>query len=221
MVGDNDLIAINGMEVTGRMARELGLLGQAFLDDDLSAGATARAALQDKQAAHRTPVQKVVDDIGSIRTASETEEQEDKLPDAYSTTTQGLREAVEAGHMSAHEATVYDTLAAEMAMTNINAVEAATLHLDLATGQISEQDVDAQTKQTLDRYEAEVIKASEKAVVNEVGPEGLQFIRETMRSSPDVYLAARNFAVMRATGQSQGLTWSDFVRDVRGYMGHG
>jgi hypothetical protein len=222
MVGDKDLIVVDGMEVTGKMARELGLLGQAFLDDDLSAGATARAALQDKQAAHRTPVQKVVDDMGSInKTTSETEEQGDKLPDAYSKTTQGLREAVEGGHMLANEAVVYDTIAAEMAMNGFDPLEVADVTLQLAIGDMDPDTIDAGTKQTLERYEKQVTDAAQKAVCDEVGQDGYGYIKQAMNTSPEVYFAARDFAVRRATGQAAGLTWAHFMEDVREYLGHG
>lgn len=229
MVGDNDLITVDGMEVTGKMARELGLLGRVF-DEKLSYGAAQRAALQEKQAAHQriTPEQRVLNELGAIPrddsgdavNAPLEDGRGDQTPATYTETTKGLREAVEGGTMSADEAVVYDTLAAEMAMAEIDAVEAAEMQLRLQTGEIDQSDVDPDTKQTLERFEKQVTDAAQKAVVEEVGHEGFNFIQQAAQSSPEVNHAVRNFAIMRATGRSEGLTWADFLRDAKDYLGH-
>jgi len=227
MIGDNDLITIGGMEVTGKMARELGLLSRVF-DEGLSSGAAARAALQDKQSAHRTPQEKALDALRSIPadtpagadTTVDTDTTVDAENSAYAETSKGLREAVESGTMSADEAVIYDAMAAEMAMTEIDVLDVAELQRGLHTGEIDQQDVDPDVKQTLERFEQQVTDAARKAVTEEIGQEGFHFIQRAAQSSPEVDSAVRDFAVMRATGRANGLTWSDFLQDVRDHRGY-
>jgi hypothetical protein len=201
-VGDDDLIAVNGMEITGKMARELGLLNSVF-DAPLSSGEAARANLQDRQRAHGQALEEA-------RSGDQDSEQQQAE--------ENLRVAVEDGRMTAEEATVYQTINAEMAMKGIEASEVVEMHDGLMSGEVDLQDVDPETRQTLERYESQVEDAARKAVVQEVGPEGFEFLEQTANTSPEVNEAIRNFAIMRATGKANGLTWGDLLQDVREFM---
>ena len=120
--------------------------------------------------------------------------------------------------MTAEEATVYQTINAEMAMKGIETSEVVERHDGLMSGEVDLQDMDPETRQTLERYESQVEDAARKAVVQEVGPEGFEFLEQSANNSPEVNEAIRNFAIMRATGKANGLTWGDLLRDVREFM---
>ena len=201
--GDDDLIAIDGMEIKVKQAREMGLLNKQFAEDGgLSAGNAAQAAHQrsDQQS----------DQQQSEQTGTGNTE--------YDTAMAGLNDAIEEGSMEYGEAQAYDTSIAQIAMSGLS-VEHAVETLDgLASGDVDATAVPSETKQMLNDIQGNVQKAATQSAKTELGREGFDVLQRAASVSPEVNAALRSYAIMRATGKADGVTWSDFLEDVQAHL---
>ena len=203
---DNDVVTIDGVEVKAGLAREMGLLGEVFkpvrspeeLDPNLSSGAAA----QQQQQAQET-------ETTTGTTGNE----------AYDTAAEGLNAALEAGTMEFAEAQSYDTVNAQMAMANINVDDAVDTLSELEAGTKSELDIGSENAAMLKDAQTKVTEAATQSAVAELGQESFDMIRQAAAVDGEVNEAVRNYAIMRATGRADGLTWSDFLEDVKAHIG--
>lgn len=199
-IGDNDLVVIDGMEITGKMAREMGLLGRVF-DEPLSSSALAKGATDAQQA----------------RVADEPTKQETGVPD-YDDAIARLEAEIDNGTMTLEEAREYDTSLAQIAMSGLS-VDAVVDTLDgLASGTVDATEVPGDVKSMIRDVETSVTEAATASVKSEIGGEGFAELQRAAAASPEVNAAIRNYAIMRATGRAEGITWSDFLADVRDHL---
>jgi len=194
-LADGDLVTIDGIEVTAKLAKELGIIDQVFapirspaeLDKPLSLGAAANAA---QQAAPE------VDPV-----------------------TAGLDAAVEAGDMTTQEANIHSTAVGELALAGFDVDQGVALIEQVAKGETSDMTADQQ--QVATAVEAMVTQAATTAAQAELGQTAFTYLQRTAVSSPDVAEAVRGYAIQRATGRTEGATWSDLYADIVAHMSGG
>ncbi|MCA1807341.1 MAG: hypothetical protein LC687_05780, partial [Actinobacteria bacterium] len=120
--GDEDLIAIGGMEIKVKQAREMGLLNRQFPEDGgLSAGNAAQAAHQRVDQQAEQPEQEQPQGTGNLD---------------YDTAMAGLNEMLEAGSMAYDEAQTYDTSVAQIAMSGLSVEHAIETVQGIASGEV-------------------------------------------------------------------------------------
>ena len=202
-LNDDDLVEVDGMSIKASMARELGLMGEVFkpirspeqLDQDLSSGAAAQQQQPQQQ-----------------------QTQEGSGYEEYDNAAAGLNEALEAGHMEFEEAQSYDTILAQTAMAGLNVADAVQTLDELAAGTKSQLDVGSENAMMLKDAEDKVTQASTQSAMAEIGQEGFETIRQAAKVSPEINEAVRGYAIQRATGTTDGATWSDFLADVQAHL---
>lgn len=200
-LNDDDLVKVDGMDIKVSLARELGLMDEVFrpvrspeqLDPSLSAGS---AAQQQQQQA---------EDKGTGH-------------EEYDTAAVGLNEAIEAGHMEFEEAQAYDTILAQTAMVGMSVNDAVQTLDDLASGTKSQMDIGSENATMLRDAETKVTQAATQSAQAELGQEGFNAIRQAAAVSPEVNAAVRGYAIQRATGKTDGATWSDLLADIRAHL---
>jgi len=185
---DSDLVTIDGVQVRASMARELGILDQAFspirtpeqLDASLSLSAAAQGA--QKPAPALT----------------------------------GLEAAVDAGNMSAQEASVHGTAMGELTLAGLSPEEGIEIINRVASGDDADLTVDQRQVATV--VEKHVTTATTEAAQQELGMEAFSYLQQAAAASPEVDQAIRNYAIQRATGKTNGVTFSDLYADVVDHM---
>jgi hypothetical protein len=200
-LNDDDMVEVDGISIKASMAKELGLMGEVFkpvrspnqLDPNLSAGAAAQQQEQQQES----------EGTGYVE---------------YDTAAKGLNDAIEAGHMEFEEAQSYDTILAQTAMAGMSVNDAVQTLSDLASGTKSQMDIGSENATMLKDAETKVTSAATKSAKTELGREGFDVIQRAASVSPEVNAALRSYAVMRATGKADGVTWSDFLGDVQAHL---
>lgn len=204
---DNDIVTVDGIDIKASMARDMGLLGEVFSPikspDQLDPGLNSGAAAQNQQ---QQSDQGTGADTGTGNAA-------------YDEAAAGLNEALEAGTMELAEAQAYDTTMAQMAMANINVDDAVNTLSELSAGTVSELDIGSENATMLRDAETKVTEASTKSAMSELGQEGFNDIQRAAQVDPEVNAAVRNYAVMRASGKTDGLTWADLAADIQEHLG--
>lgn len=208
---DNDIVTVDGIDIKASMARDMGLLGEVFspikspdqLDPGLNSGA---AAQQQQQQSDQGTGADTGADTGTGHAA-------------YDQAAAGLNEALEAGTMELAEAQTYDTTMAQMAMANMNVDDAVNTLSELSAGTVSELDIGSENATMLRDAETKVTEASTKSAMSELGQEGFNDIQRAAQVDPEVNAAVRNYAVMRASGKTDGLTWADLAADIQEHLG--
>ena len=207
-LNDDDMVEVDGISIKASMAKELGLMGEVFkpvrspeqLDPGLSAGA---AAQQQEQQQQQQQQQQESEGTGYVE---------------YDTAAKGLNDAIEAGHMEFEEAQSYDAILAQTAMAGMSVDDAVQTLSDLASGTKSQTDIGSENATMLRDAEAKVTSAATKSAKTELGREGFDVIQRAASVSPEVNAALRSYAIMRATGKADGVTWSDFLEDVQAHL---
>ena len=203
-LNDDDLVKVDGMDIKASMAKELGLMDEVFkpvrspeqLDPGLSAGSAAQQQEQPQQQ----------------------QESEGTGYEEYDNAAKGLNDAIEAGHMEFEEAQSYDTILAQTAMVGMSVDDAVQTLSDLASGTKSQMDIGSENAAMLKDAETKVTSAATKSAQAELGREGFDVIQRAASVSPEVNAALRSYAIMRATGKADGITWSDFLGDVQAHL---
>lgn len=196
-LSDTDIVQVDGMEITAKMARELGLMGRVF-DESLSTGATAAAA-----EAHAAKAQS---------------------PDAAKSATgnadldgvvDGLNEALEDGSIGLEEAQIYEAAFGEVALSGLSLEHAIETLEGIEDGTVDANAVPADVRANLSAVEGRITDAATKSAKAELGSETFNWLQSAATSNADVSNAIRQFAFERATGQAPGITWADFAEHVR------
>ena len=202
-LNDDDLVKVDGMDIKASMAKELGLMDEVFkpvrspeqLDPGLSAGSAAQQQEQPQQ-----------------------QESEGTGYEEYDNAAKGLNDAIEAGHMEFEEAQSYDAILAQTAMAGMSVDDAVQTLSDLASGTKSQMDIGSENAAMLKDAETKVTSAATKSAKTELGREGFDVLQRAASVSPEVNAALRSYAIMRATGKADGITWSDFLGDVQAHL---
>ena len=198
-IADTDLVEIEGMQVTAKMARELGLMGQVF-DADLSAGAAAKAAQV------QTTEQQAQEDNSATGHAE------------FDQAVEGLNASIEAETMTLEEATEMHTALGEIALADMSVSEAVEMIDGINEGVVSPLEVGSDKQAMLQSVESKATAAATKSAQSELGAEGFERLSTIAQADPEVNAAIRSYAIMRATGKTEGITWNDFLADVEDHI---
>jgi hypothetical protein len=194
-VADTDLINIQGMEVTYKMAKEMGLVGMHKPDEGLTAAS----------AAQRTPeVSPTGSQTGNI---------------GYDATVDGLAAQVEAGVMKYDEASQYETALGQVALAGLTVTEVTETLDGIADGSIDPAMLPSDQRQVVENLETKVTEASTKSVMSEIGQEGFDRLSQIAAGDAEFSEVLRNYASMRALGKADH-TWSQFLVEAEAWS-HG
>lgn len=194
-IGDDDLITVQGMEVTGKMARELGLLGTVF-DESLSAGAAAQAA------AAKAEAPKAKESSGH---------------EGYDQTTAALNAAIEAEVMTVEEATEYHTAVGEIAMADLTVTEVLDTINARDAGTLDPSEISQEHRAVIENAERVVTETATQSAKRELGPQGFNRLAEIARSNAEFNEVLRGFAVHRALGKADH-TWAEFLAEAEEFV---
>ena len=194
-VADTDLISIQGMEVTYKMAKEMGLLAAHKPDEGLSAAS----------AAQRTP------EVSP--TGSQTGH------DGYDATVDGLAAQVDAGVMKYDEASQYETALGQVALAGLTVTEASDTLDGIADGSIDPAMLPADKRQVVENLQTTVSDAATKSVMSEIGQEGFDRLSQIASGDAEFNEVLRNYASMRALGKADH-TWGQFLEEAEAWS-HG
>jgi len=205
-LNDDDMVKVDGMDIKASLAKELGLMDEVFkpvrspeqLDPGLSAGSAAQ-----QQQEQQDQQQQESEGTGYVE---------------YDTAAKGLNEAIEAGHMEFEEAQSYDAILAQTAMAGMSVDDAVQTLSDLASGTKSQTDIGSENAAMLKDAETKVTSAATQSAQAELGREGFDVLQRAASVSPEVNAALRSYAIMRATGKADGITWTDFLGDVQAHL---
>lgn len=179
-LNDNDIVVVDNMEVTAKMARELGLLGQVF--DEQLGPQSGRVRTEE------------VKPVVVVKTGYE----------LYDTTSERLAEQTESGVINTHEAQVYDTAVAELAMTGLG----VDTIVGVSNGDIREGELTTEMQATATRIENNVREASTKAAMSELGKPAFDALSNLAAANPEVGVIVERYAIDRAQGKAAGVTWA-------------
>jgi hypothetical protein len=127
--------------------------------------------------------------------------------------------AVDAGQMTADEAQVYDTTMAQMELAGMDADTAVAMVDAIEAGGHEALDVDSDKAALLTHAQTQVTEAATQAALGEIGQDGFSYLQRAAEMSPEVNAAIRGYAIQRATGEANGLTWRDLMADVKAHLG--
>lgn len=192
-IADDDIVLVDGMELKASMARELGLLNKAF-DDGLSVGAAARAA-----AAHRETTME----------ATQPETSADPIAAALNT-------EVDEGRMSYEEAETNYVAAGELQLAGLSLDEGLEVIEKVRNGETF--DLPTDQVHVAQAVEARVTEAASASAKAEIGPDAFAYLQQAAATSQEVNEAIRGFAIRRASGRAEGLTWADLHADVVAHL---
>lgn len=194
-LSDNDIIAIDGMELRVKHARELGLLDRVF-DEQLNA-ASARQREPQNEAEDAKPV-------------SNTGHEE------YDTAVNRLNEHLESGTMEFDEASTYDTALAEVAMSGLSMEHAIETAQGLEDGSVDAADVPGDVRAMVEQVRTNVTKTATETAMRELGKEGFDALSQLAAVHPGVNASIERYALDRMRGLHKGITWpelADFLRE--------
>lgn len=197
----NDLINLEGMQMTAAQAREMGLLGHAFGDAGLNSASPTRQS--DEPKPEQETVQK-----------SETGHA------AYDEAIDALNAMIDEGSMSFEEGQVYDASLAEIAYAGLQVDEVANTLSGLADGSIDEADVPADVRAMAAHVETQVTQAATKAAINELGKPAFDALTNMAETHAGVAEVIQRYAVDRAQGRHEGVTWADLYADINDELGN-
>lgn len=191
-VADNDLISIQGMEVTYKMAKEMGLVNPHKPDTGLSVG-------------------NAVPEV-----SPEVSKGSDTGHDGYDATCDLLDAQIESGAMQHAEAGQYATALGQMALAGLTVTEASETIDGIADGSIDPNMLPADQRQVVENLQTTVTEASTKSVINEVGQEGFNRLAQIASGDAEFNDVLRNYASMRALGKAEH-TWSQFLTEAEAW----
>lgn len=198
-LNDTDVIAIQGMELQVKQARELGLLSEVFPDEDLSAHA-ASTAVEKQAAAETTP---------KSNTGNQT----------YDAAVDGLNAALDAGDITFEEASGYDTAVAQVAHAGLSVDHVAETLDGIEDGTVDPDAVPADVQSILRNAETQVTTSATQSILAEIGQEGFDYLQAAAAQNPGVNRALRTYAIDRASGRAGGVTWAEFARHIADELG--
>ncbi|QFT72174.1 hypothetical protein [Ruegeria sp. THAF33] len=203
-LSDTDVINVQGMSMKVAQAKELGLLNTVF-DEGLSFGAAQRAAQDHQSQTQETPEETPRSDTG--------------FPE-FDTVVDGLNAALDDDIMTMGEAQVYEAAFGQIAMSGMSVDEVTETMRGLADGSVSELDVDGSTRAMFANVQSTVTEAATQSAMQELGPDGFDFLKQAAFTNPGVDRVVRQFAVDRAAGRADGITWTEFAQHIREQLGH-
>ena len=201
-LSDTDVIEVQGMSMRVAQAKELGLLNTVF-DDGLSLGAARRAAQE--HSAEPVPEENQGSNTGHAE---------------YDNVIDGLSASLEDEIMTPEESATYETAFGQIAMSGLSMDEAFETVRGLSDGSLSELDVPSDTRAMLTNVQNTIDEAATQSALKELGQEGFEFLQQAASTNAGVDRVIRQFAVDRAAGQADGITWADFAQHIREQLGH-
>lgn len=203
-LNDEDVIEIQGMSMKVTQARDLGLLDAVF-DEQLSIGAARRAAQEHGNAQDQSPEETQGSNTGNAE---------------FDTVIDGLNASLDDSIMSMGEAQTYETAFGQIAMSGMSVEEAVDTMRGLADGSVSELDVGGDKTAMLSSVETSITEAATQSAMQELGQDGFDFLKQASATNPGVDRVVRQFAVDRAAGRADGITWPEFAQHIREQLGH-
>ena len=191
-LNDNDLVEVDNMQITAKMAREMGLLGNVF-DAELSMSAAQE---------HQTK-------------ADQTEEKSNTGNEAYDSAIDSLNDHLEDGSMTYEEAAQYEDALGEVALGGISIDHLVETIDGLADGTVAVNAVPADIKHIAEGVESKVTEAATSTAVNELGQDAFDDLSNMASLHPDVNNVIRKYAIDRAQGKHGGVTWAELHQDLR------
>ena len=192
----NDIVNVDGMELTVQQAREYGVLDSLFSGEAPKMASPNQAAQQEAEAQGRPkPAEGTLGDHNDLAAT--------------------LSEQVESGNLSADEAQAYDLVGANLEMAGMNYQSAVDLHYGLEEGTVNSNDVDPQQIQLVQDQANRVRAAATTSIISEIGAEGFNELEAMAAAAPGVKDVLERFAVDRATGQTEDITWGDLLEHLR------
>lgn len=202
---DDDLVTVDGVQMSARMAREYGVLDKVFnpsrTPDQLDPGLNAGSATQQAGQTRQDP-----EDNSTEKTGHE----------GLDTLADDLNKAVESGEMEPEEAHGYYNAVGELALAGLNMDQGIELISKIQSGETA--DIPSDHQHVAAAVERGVTEAATRSAQSELGPQAFEFIRTATESSREVADSVRGFAIRRATGRANGLTWADLYADVVDHM---
>ncbi|MEP4247672.1 hypothetical protein [Tateyamaria sp.] len=192
LLQDDDLITVDGVQLSARAAREYGLIPTAFNPS-------------------KSPDQ--LDPKFGIGTASQAAEEKQRPStghEGYDAISSDIMDRVEAGVLEGEEAFEYDLAVATVAGADLTITEVVEIIDGINSGELSALNVDANTRQIAQSVEQRVTRTATKAAINELGQQGFDRLSQMASASSVVDQAIRQYVSMRALGRSSD-TWSDFL----------
>ncbi|WP_171134938.1 hypothetical protein [Ruegeria sp. HKCCD7221] len=201
---DSDVINVQGMSMKVAQAKELGLLNAVF-DEGLSIGAAQRAAQEHSSVVVETLEEPKGSDTGHAE---------------FDSVIDGLNASLDDSIMTMEEAKTYETAFGQIAMSGMSVDEVIETMRGLADGSVSELDVDGDTRAMFANVQSTITEAATQSAMQELGPDGFDFLKQASATNPGVDRVVRQFAVDRAAGRADGITWTEFVQHIREQLGH-
>ncbi|GAA6159717.1 hypothetical protein NBRC116589_18910 [Ruegeria sp. HU-ET01832] len=201
---DSDVINVQGMSMKVAQAKELGLLNTVF-DEGLSIGAAQRAAQEQAAAVDETPEEPTGSDTGHAE---------------FDNVIDGLNTSLDDSIMTMEEAQTYETAFGQIAMSGMSVDEVTETMRGLAEGSVSELDVDGSTRAMFANVQSTITDAATQSAMQELGQDGFDFLKQASDTHPGVDRCVRQFAVDRAAGRADGITWTEFAQHIREQLGH-
>ncbi len=199
-LNDTDVIDVQGMTMKVSQARELGLLNAAF-DEQLSIGAAHRAAQEHSDAQEQSQ--------GSNTGNAE-----------FDSVIDGLNTSLDDSIMSMEEAQTYETAFGQIAMSGMTIDQVTETMRGLADGSLSETEVPGDTQAMFANVQSTITQAATQSALQELGQDGFDFLKQASDTHPGVDRCVRQFAVDRAAGRADGITWAEFAQHIRKQLGH-
>ena len=200
-LADNDLINVEGMQMTAAQARDLGLLGKVFNDESLSAGSAAQRA-------------------GDSEVHEEATQRSNTGHAAYDEAIDSLNASIEEGAMTVEEGQVYDTSLAQIAYAGLEVDAVADTLSGLADGSLDETDVSSDVRAMATHVEAQVTEAATKAAVRELGKPAFDTLAQMAETHSGVAEVIRQYAIDRAQGRHEGVSWAELYADLNDQLGN-
>jgi hypothetical protein len=201
---DSDVINVQGMSMKVAQAKELGLLNTVF-DEGLSIGAAQRAAQEHSSVSEETPEEPKGSDTGH---------------DEFDNVIDGLNASLDDSIMTMEEAQTYETAFGQIALSGMSVDEVTETMRGLADGSVSELDVDGSTRAMFANVQSTITEAATQSAMQELGQDGFDFLKQASDTHPGVDRCVRQFAVDRAAGRADGITWTEFAQHIREQLGH-
>lgn len=197
-LADNDLINVEGMQMTAKQARDLGLMGRVFKDDAEPNSKPADAPEEETETGAKS-------DTGHAE---------------YDAAIDSLNQLIEEGSMTMEEGQVYDTSLAEIAFAGLSVDHVAETLTGLANGSIAESDVPPDIRAMAANVETQVTQAATKAAVSELGKPAFDALTNMAASHAGVAEVIERYAIDRAQGKHGGVSWTDLYADLNEQLGN-
>ena len=126
----------------------------------------------------------------------------------YDNAVASLNEYLEDGSMTHDEAIEYDSTLAQVAMDGISVDHLVETIDGLQDGSIAELEVPAGVRETARVAEEKVTQASTDSARAELGDEGFANLQRLASVNPQVNYTIRRYAIDRAQGKHDGVTWA-------------